>query len=137
KKTKVKLTEAIAGTIDDDRIQLVSVKPVESDQGPQQRESFSGRRQPPMPPAPDLSQVKFGPAVNLFNGTDLTGWRLTDPKAVNGWSVKDGLLVNDPIQEKGKPHKSYGNLRTDREFQDFNLTVEVRVDKGQNSGVYL
>src|ERR1043165_3490112 len=50
---------------------------------------------------------------------------------------KDGLLVNDPVQEKGKPHKNYGNLRTDREFEDFNLQVEVRVDKDQNSGVYL
>jgi hypothetical protein len=40
-------------------------------------------------------------------------------------------------QEEGKPHKHYGNLRTDREFEDFNLTLEVRVPKGGNSGVYV
>jgi 3-keto-disaccharide hydrolase len=90
-----------------------------------------------MPPAPDLSQVKFGDPIQLFNGKDLTGWRLTDPNAVCGWSVKDGLLVNDASQEEGKPHKNYGNLRTDREFEDFNLTLQVRVAKGENSGVYL
>jgi hypothetical protein len=89
-----------------------------------------------MPPAPILSAVRYGSPIQLFNGKDLTGWRLTDPKAVNGWSVKDGLLVNNPVQEEGK-HKNYGNLRTDQEFEDFNLQVEVRVSKGQNSGVYV
>jgi hypothetical protein len=51
--------------------------------------------------------------------------------------VRDGLLVNTVIQEKNGPHKNYGNLRTDREFEDFNLHVEGRVGKGENSGVYL
>jgi hypothetical protein len=137
KKTKVQLTETITGTIKGDRIQLVSVKPDENVPGRENRAGFYGRREPPLPPAPRLDQVKFGPAINLLNGQDLTGWRLTDPNAVNGWSVKDGLLVNDPVQEKGKPHKNYGNLRTDREFEDFDLHAEVRVDKDQNSGVYL
>jgi hypothetical protein len=41
------------------------------------------------------------------------------------------------VQQEGKPHKNYGNLRTDREFEDFDLKVEVLVGKGQNSGVYV
>ena len=41
------------------------------------------------------------------------------------------------MQQEGKPHKSYGNLRTDREFEDFNLTLEVNVPKRGNSGIYL
>ena len=137
KKTKVTLTQKITASVKGDRIQLVSFMPDENGQAREKREDFSGRRQPPMPPAPDLGQVKFGPPINLFNGKDLTGWRLTDPAAVNGWSAKDGLLVNNPVQEEGKPHKNYGNLRTDREFEDFNLKLEVLVGKGQNSGVYL
>jgi hypothetical protein len=135
KKTKVTLVETITGTVQGDDIKLVSVKPRENGGG-EDRAEFGGRRQPPMPPAPNLAQVKFGEPVNLLNGKDLTGWRLTDPNAVNGWSVKDGLLVNNPVQEEGK-HKNYGNLGTDREFEDFNLKVEVRVDKDQNSGIYL
>lgn len=136
-KTKVTLTETITATLNGDQIQLVSLKPDEKNEGQQKKENFSGRRQPAMPAAPDLAQVKFGEPVTLFNGTDLTGWRLTDPQAVNGWSVSGGLLVNNPVQEKGQPHKGYGNLRTDREFEDFNLKVEVQVGKGENSGVYL
>ena len=56
---------------------------------------------------------------------------------MNGWSINDGILANNPVQKKGGPHKNYGNLRTDREFEDFNLTLEVRVPKDGNSGVYL
>ena len=135
KKTKTTLTETITATLDGDTIKLASVKP--SDDG--QREianTFSGHRQPPIPPAPDLSKVKYGAPIELFNGKDLTGWRLTDPNAFNGWSVKDGLLVNTVVHEEGK-HKNYGNLRTDREFTDFNLSLEVQVAEGGNSGVYI
>lgn len=135
KKKKETLIETITATVQGDEIKLVSVKPRENGTG-EDRAEFGGRRQPPLPPAPDLSQVKFGEPIQLFNGKDLSGWRLTDPHAVSGWSVQDGLLVNNPVQEKGK-HKNYGNLRTDREFEDFNLKVEVKVDKGQNSGVYV
>lgn len=135
KKTKVTLIETITGTVQDEEIKLTSTKPRENGDG-QDVAEFGGHRQRPMPPAPDLSRIKFGEEERLFNGKDLTGWRLTDPNAVNGWSVKDGLLVNNPVQEEGK-HKNYGNLRTIGEFEDFNLKVAVRVGKGENSGVYL
>ena len=50
----------------------------------------------------------------------------------NGWSVADGVLMNRV--EKGK---HCGNLRTDAEFEDFNLKLEVRTQENSNSGVYL
>jgi hypothetical protein len=135
KKTKATITETITGTVNGDDIKLTSSKPKENGQGEDVAE-FSGHRQPQIPPTPDLTRVKFGKPERLFNGKDLAGWRLTNPNAVNGWSVKDGLLVNNPVQEEGK-HKNYGNLRTDRDFDDFNLKVEVRVSRDQNSGVYI
>jgi len=73
----------------------------------------------------------------LFNGENLAGWTLTNPDQVNGWRAENGLLVNDPVQEEGKPHISYGNLRTEAEFEDFNLKLEVNVPKKGNSGIYL
>lgn len=136
KKVKTTITEVITCTVSGDTMKLSSVKPKESGEG-EDRAEFTGNRQPPMPAAPNLKSAKYGKPVRLFNGKDLTGWSLTDPKAINGWSVKKGLLVNNPVQEEGKPHKNYGNLRTDAQFEDFNLKVEVRVSKGQNSGVYL
>ena len=99
--------------------------------------AFTGKKLPPVPPVPDLSKVKFGEPVVLFNGKDLTGWRLINEKQTNGFKVVDGVLVNDPVQTEGQPHISYGNLRTDKEFEDFNLKLEVNVPAGSNSGVYL
>jgi hypothetical protein len=99
--------------------------------------TFAGTKLPPVPSAPDLSSVKFGTPINIFNGKDLTGWRLIDPKQTNGWSAIDGNLVNDPVQTEGAPHISYGNLRTEKTFEDFNLKLEVNIPAGSNSGVYL
>jgi hypothetical protein len=136
KSTKKTFTETITAVVEGDRITLICSKPGED--GPEPQVIFvAGFRQPPMPPAPDLAKIKFGSPLELFNGKDLSGWRLTDPEAVNGWSAKDGLLVNNPVQEDGKPHINYGNLRTDPEFKDFNLKLEVRLAKGGNSGVYI
>ena len=100
-------------------------------------EPVSGKKNPPIPAAPELSKVQYGDKMSLFNGKDLTGWRMVDPNSTNGFFVKDGILENDPVQEKGKPHIRYGNLRTEQEFEDFNLTLEVNVPKNGNSGVYL
>jgi len=99
--------------------------------------SFTGKRIPPVPPAPDLSNLKYGKKVKLFNGKDLSGWELLEPKSVNGWKVIDGVLVNDPAQKEGEEHINYGNLRTTKTFEDFNLKLEVNVPTGNNSGVYL
>ncbi len=118
------------------QLKLVSVTP-KADGSGEDRAEFTGKRLPPMPPAPDLSNLKFGDTVQLFGGNNLDGWRLVEPDAVNGWSVHDGILSNTQIQEEGKPHKNYGNLRTVAEFEDFTLHAETRVPKEGNSGIYL
>ncbi|MGI9552063.1 MAG: 3-keto-disaccharide hydrolase [Aurantibacter sp.] len=101
-------------------------------------QTFTGKRMPAMPDAPDLSQIKYGKEINLFNGKDLAGWKLMKPdEKSNGFKVVDEQLVNDPVQPKDGEHLSYGNLRTEQEFEDFNLKLEVNVPKGNNSGVYL
>jgi hypothetical protein len=99
--------------------------------------SFEGTKLPPVPPAPDLSKLKFGTPVTLFDGKDLNGWKLIDETKTSGFKVIDGIMVNDPAQTEGGPHISYGNLRTEKEFKDFNLKLEVNVPAGSNSGIYL
>lgn len=101
--------------------------------------AFSGKKQPPMPAAPDLTKVVFGQAVTLFNGRDLTGWRVSNPAKKNGWSVRDGLLCNDTPKTDFGAYGEYANLRSDAEFEDFQLHIEYRLppQTGGNSGIYL
>jgi len=128
---EVKITETITATLAGDKLKLVTVK--KTDDGEEiWRAEFSGFRIPALPARPDLTKVKFGTAIKLFNGKDLSGWRPNDPQADNGRNVADGVLLNRVV--KGKHH---GNLRTDAEFEDFNLKLEVRTQEGSNSGIYL
>jgi hypothetical protein len=97
---------------------------------------FKGWRLADPGPAPDLSKVKYGKSIKLFNGKDLTGWRLIDPNQANGFKAVNGELINDPVSPEGQ-RLSFGNLRTEQEFDDFKLTLEVNVPAHSNSGVYL
>lgn len=99
--------------------------------------NFTGKRIPPIGEAPDLSAIKYGKAVDLFNGKNLKGWELLNPGHVNAWTAMDGVLFNNPVQKEGEEHISYGNLRTMESFEDFKLSLEVNVPAGSNSGVYL
>lgn len=98
--------------------------------------NFKGWKLPDVGNAPDLSKVKYGEPIQLFNGKDLTGWRLINEKQANGFKVVDGVLVNDPVNKDGQ-RVNFGNLRTGQEFEDFNLKLEVNVPAHSNSGVYL
>jgi len=100
-------------------------------------QTMRGKRQAPLPRRPDLASLRFGEPITLFNGQSLSGWRLTNPADNNAWAARDGLLVNTPQLEEGPAPKQFGNIRTDREFEDFRLTLEVRLPKGGNSGIYL
>jgi len=128
--------EAIIAQVDGDELRLTRANPRDNGEG-LSTEEFTGKRIPELPSKPDLGKVKYGAPITLLDGKTLTGWRLTNPGAVNGWGVKDGILINNPVQEEGKPHKNYGNLRTDKEFEDFNLKLEVKVEPDNNSGIYL
>jgi hypothetical protein len=96
-----------------------------------------GKRMPAMPPRPDLDKVVFGDPITLFNGRDLTGWRLSNPKKRNGWQVVAGVLTNSTPKTDFSSYGDYGNMRTEQEFEDFRLSIEYNVPSGGNSGVYL
>jgi hypothetical protein len=113
-----------------------------SPDGSSERESFTGKKIPPMPDrAPDLTKVCFGQPVALFNGEDMTGWTPHIPKHVperkNGWSVEDGVLKNTTPKTDFSATGAYANLRTEAVFEDFWLHIEFLVQEQRNSGVYL
>ncbi len=59
--------------------------------------------------------------VSLFNGKDLTGWKI--PEGDNGhWKVVDGVIDYDARSEAAKDK----NLWTVKEYGDFVLRVEWR-----------
>ncbi|MGY8655299.1 MAG: 3-keto-disaccharide hydrolase [Verrucomicrobiia bacterium] len=107
------------------------------EKGQRSEASFTGKRLPAMPPKPDLSRVKFGKPIQLFNGRDLTGWKKRRAHKLMGWSVKDGLLVNDTPKIDFSNKGAYANLMTEREFYDFKLHIEFNIGAQRNSGVYL
>ncbi|WP_395737539.1 DUF1080 domain-containing protein [Prosthecobacter sp.] len=134
KEGKLNATETITAKADGDVLKLTTAKKNAAGKDVGQPQEFTGKRIPAVPAAPDLSKVKFGESIQLLNGKDLTGWRLMNDKADNGWSVVDGALQNRVVKAKDK---HFGNLRTDAEFEDFNLKTEVRTSEGSNSGIYL
>jgi hypothetical protein len=95
-----------------------------------------------------------GDTLSLFNGTDLTGWKLRGDKAKSKWVVgrctldekNPSKFVVTPIppQADGGPagrwliNASGGvDLYTEKNFGDCTVEVEFMIPKGSNSGIYL
>ena len=89
--------------------------------------SWIGVRGPVWPATPP--QRKPGKPIDLFNGKDTSNWLCQNPHRPMGWSVKDGILMNEG--------KEANNIYTRQKFNDFKLDVEFNVDPQSNSGVYL
>lgn len=82
--------------------------------------------------APALARAavpKWGTPIALFNGKDLTGWKLRAANRGNCWTVENGSLVNSTLP--------CVDLLTEQNFTDFRLQVEFNIVPGSNSGIYL
>jgi len=66
--------------------------------------------------------------VSLFNGKDLSGWKVYGNEK---WYVDKGELVC----ESG-PEKKYGYLATLKTYKDFELSIEFKQESNGNSGVF-
>jgi hypothetical protein len=66
---------------------------------------------------------------SIFNGKNLDGWKI---HGTEKWYVEDGLLVC----ESG-PDKEYGYLSTEKNYDDFELTVEFQQEANGNSGIFI
>ena len=131
----VTFVETLTAKLDGDKLAL-STRTVNDEGKEVGKGDFSGKKIPDLPPKPDLSKVKFGTPVPLLNGKDMSGWKVMSDKAPNCWKVSDGMLSNRVKGPDGK-NQHGANIRTEQEFEDFNLKTEVRVPQGGNSGMYL
>jgi Domain of Unknown Function (DUF1080) len=86
---------------------------------------WTGQRAPALQRA---SAPKWGKPIPLFNGKDLTGWKMNNPSAEAAWKVEDGALVSP----------GHGaEIINDSKFEDFKLHIEFNSSPNSNSGVYL
>lgn len=69
-----------------------------------------------------------GRSVALFNGKDLTNWK-AEGDAV--WEVKDGVIVG-----RQGPRGAAGDLLSEADFENFELTVTFKVQWPANTGVW-
>ncbi len=65
---------------------------------------------------------------SLFNGKDLSGWTI---HGTEKWYVENGEMVC----ESG-PDKQYGYLSTNKNYKDFEFTVQFKQEANGNSGVF-
>ena len=87
---------------------------------------LTGVRGPKWPTG--TQKKKPGTPVDLFNGKDMSGWLGQNSGKATGWSVEDGLMVNEDRAD---------NIYTEKKFRDFKLEVEFNVAPKSNSGIYL
>jgi Domain of Unknown Function (DUF1080) len=81
--------------------------------------------------APSLHRTqppRWRKSVQLFDGKDLTGWRMDKSNSKTVWTVQNGELVSP-----GEGPELINNSK----FGDFKLHVEFNCPDGANSGVYL
>src|SRR6516225_8620805 len=79
-----------------------------------------------MAPAADTPPEGF---TSLFNGKDLTGWKVLPGGKMEVWGAKDGLLFVDG--------RGGAWLMTEKEYGDFEIRLEFKMPKMGNSGVAL
>ncbi len=73
-------------------------------------------------------QREWGQPVHLLKQSSLDGWGPRDSSKTFGWTVKDGVLENQPPDV---------DIMSEAKFRDFKLHLEYKVNPGSNSGVYL
>jgi hypothetical protein len=81
-----------------------------------------------------LAAASIAPAqdgwISLFNGKDLTGWKVNESPAT--FTVKDGAIVaNGP-----RSHCFYMGDVQNHDFKDFELKVDVMTLPNANGGIY-
>jgi len=79
--------------------------------------------------SPVQSAGPAGGFVSIFNGRDLSGWKI--PEGDNGhWKVLDGVIDYDARSEA----KGDKNLWTEKEYGDFTLKIDWRIK--ETHGLY-
>lgn len=81
---------------------------------------------------PKLSskEIKQGWTL-IFDGQSTNGWKKADGQNFPsvGWKIENGVISVDPSNGRG------GDIITEQEYSDFELSLEFRIAEGANSGI--
>jgi len=116
--------------------------------------AFASGRIAAEPPSEQALNMPPAGFVALFNGHDLTGWKglvlnpklrptlsseelaerqkTADEKMHKHWKIVDGTLMFD-----GAPFNQSDNICTQKQYGDFEMLVDWKIEHGGDSGVYL
>nr|WP_197686324.1 DUF1080 domain-containing protein [Salegentibacter salegens] len=78
----------------------------------------------------DTKPKDSAPWTDIFNGKNLDGW--TQKGGVAKYEVKDSLIVGTTV-----PNTPNSFLTTDKQYSDFIMEVEYKVDSTMNSGIQI
>jgi hypothetical protein len=80
------------------------------------------------------STTESGEWKPLFDGKTTTGWRSYNSNAIGAaWKVEDGVLYLDNSMTAKEDR---GDIITNDEFEDFEFSLEWKIDSCGNSGVF-
>jgi 3-keto-disaccharide hydrolase len=84
-----------------------------------------------------LAAAAQGPAplepgfTSLFNGKDLTGWKVGGPP--ESFAIRDGAIV----AQGPASHAYYDGALRNHRFREFELKLDIMAQAGANGGVYI
>ena len=71
--------------------------------------------------------------VDLFDGVSFSGWHQFNSSEMSAaWIIEDGAMVLPDGTGSGKGN----NIVTDKEFTNFELSMEWKIVEGGNSGIF-
>ena len=71
---------------------------------------------------------------SLFNGKDLKGWHsYGETKPGNSWQIEDGTIAL--VKDSKSVEADFADLTSDKEYENFDLKFEWKLDTCGNSGV--
>jgi cytochrome c len=72
----------------------------------------------------------------LFDGKSLTGWRnFKSDKIGEAWVINDNAIHLEAEKKEGFQAKGGGDLMTNDEYENYELTLEWKIGKCGNSGI--
>ena len=75
--------------------------------------------------------------IVIFNGKDFTGWRGYGKDSVQGkWTIEDGAIKFNGTGGGEAQDLEGGDIIFGHKFKNFELTLEWKVSKGGNSGIF-